>query len=139
MQSALFLFNLSTRLLHGVFDAAGAGAENIDPTAWSRNKHKAWSSPFPAQIEFRVARAFTPLPDSDLRTVFRDSDRIRKLDGKEVSKIIRLFRTRELNKGKPATVFLRIHLSSDCCSSCLSGFPGAIAWVVMYFVMAFIR
>ena len=50
------------------------------------------------QIEFRVARAFDPLPDSDLRTVFRDSDRIRKLDARDVQKIIRLFRTRDQNK-----------------------------------------
>jgi hypothetical protein len=50
-----------------------------------------------------VARAFAPLPDSDLRTIFRDSDRIRKLDQKEVQKIIRLFRNREQNK-KPVVV-----------------------------------
>jgi hypothetical protein len=78
-KSALFLFNVSDRILHGVYEAtcqgvcapaslngmqsgAGAGAENINPTAWARNKQHSRSSPFPAQIEFKIVHQVCTCP-----------------------------------------------------------------------------
>lgn len=43
----LFLFNYSGRMLHGIYEAAGEGALNIDATAWTDNKGR---TPFPAQV-----------------------------------------------------------------------------------------
>lgn len=43
----LFLFNYSGRLLHGIYEAVGDGALNIDPSAWTEGKGK---TNFPAQV-----------------------------------------------------------------------------------------
>lgn len=45
----LFLFNYSGRLLHGIYEAAGDGAVNIDPSAWTEGRGK---TQFPAQVKF---------------------------------------------------------------------------------------
>eukprot|EP01084_Bolivina_argentea_P116556 207081_1 len=91
-KSALFLFNMTERMLHGVFKATGNGEENINPIAWSRNKHNARFSPFPAQIPFRVVYEFKPLPESSFRHMFHDGNRIRKLDESETKEILNLYR-----------------------------------------------
>lgn len=43
----LFLFNYSGRLLHGIYEAVGDGALNIDPSAWNEGRGK---TQFPAQV-----------------------------------------------------------------------------------------
>lgn len=44
----LFLFNYSTRKLHGVFEAASPGKLNINPYGWTANGSEKTS--YPAQV-----------------------------------------------------------------------------------------
>jgi hypothetical protein len=62
--SSVFLFNVTDRLLFGVFEALTPAAMNIEPTAFSKNP-KATSSPFPVQIRVRVGLECPPLEDTD--------------------------------------------------------------------------
>jgi cleavage and polyadenylation specificity factor subunit 4 len=62
--TTIFLFNLSDRLLFGIFEAVTPAIMNIIPTAFSKNPN-AKSSPFPVQIRFRVGLECPPLEDSD--------------------------------------------------------------------------
>lgn len=83
-KTALFLYNYSTRELHGVFEAVQPGALNIDPTAWThatnarrtanacerrrgRPDAPARRSPFPAQVRFRIRHNVAPLREEDFR------------------------------------------------------------------------
>jgi hypothetical protein len=45
--TCLFLFNYSGRLLHGIYEAVGDGALNIDPSAWTEGRGR---TQFPAQV-----------------------------------------------------------------------------------------
>eukprot|EP00475_Leptophrys_vorax_P034328 TRINITY_DN5520_c0_g2_i1.p1 TRINITY_DN5520_c0_g2~~TRINITY_DN5520_c0_g2_i1.p1 ORF type:complete len:366 (-),score=52.68 TRINITY_DN5520_c0_g2_i1:99-1196(-) len=90
-QSLIFLFNISTRLLHGIFEPTAPGGENLNPHAWSRNKGYSRSSPFPAQIPFRVVKEFPAIPESVFRHLFPDGNRIRRLNSKQVREIVQLF------------------------------------------------
>jgi hypothetical protein len=58
------LFNVTDRLLFGVFEALTPAELNIVPTAFSKNL-KATSSPFPVQIRVRVGLECPPLEDTD--------------------------------------------------------------------------
>jgi cleavage and polyadenylation specificity factor subunit 4 len=62
--STIFLFNVTDRLLFGVFEALTPAELNIVPTAFSKNL-KATSSPFPVQIRVRVGLECPPLEDTD--------------------------------------------------------------------------
>jgi cleavage and polyadenylation specificity factor subunit 4 len=62
--STIFLFNVTDRLLFGIFEALTPAIMNIEPTAFSKNP-KATSSPFPVQIRFRVSLECPPLEDTD--------------------------------------------------------------------------
>ena len=62
--SSIFLFNVTDRLLFGIFEAVTPAKMNIVPTAFSRNPN-ATSSPFPVQIRVKVALECPPLEDSD--------------------------------------------------------------------------
>lgn len=99
-KSALFLFNMSDRRLHGLFHASSAGGANINRDAW--NKGSSNSSPFPAQIEFVVARDCEPIHEKEFKHVFPDKHRIRKLDKTEVQKLVRLFLRDSKNTSAPA-------------------------------------
>ena len=46
----LFLFNYSDRKLHGIFEADGHGALNINPYGWSPNG--SGKTQYPAQVFF---------------------------------------------------------------------------------------
>eukprot|EP00457_Paulinella_chromatophora_P000221 gb/GEZN01000221.1/.p1 GENE.gb/GEZN01000221.1/~~gb/GEZN01000221.1/.p1 ORF type:complete len:1802 (+),score=284.99 gb/GEZN01000221.1/:73-5478(+) len=100
--SALFLFNVGERQVYGVFEATSNGQENMVPGAWARNKAYSRSSPFPAQISFRVVNMYEPLAESNFRNLFADGNRIRKLDGKQVKDLIQVFRARAKPVGRPA-------------------------------------
>jgi hypothetical protein len=81
--SSVFLFNVTDRLLFGIFEALTPAAINIEPTAFSKNP-KATSSPFPIQIRVRVSLECPPLEDNDpvLNDILRgrgDSGRIGSL------------------------------------------------------------
>lgn len=62
--SSVFLFNVTDRLLFGIFEALTPAAVNIEPTAFSKNP-KATSSPFPIQVRVRVSLECPPLEDND--------------------------------------------------------------------------
>ncbi len=62
--SAIFLFNVTDRLLFGIFEALTPATMNIEPRAFSKNP-KATTSPFPVQIRVRVSLECPPLEDSD--------------------------------------------------------------------------
>mmetsp|Transcript_16216 Transcript_16216/g.24031 ORF Transcript_16216/g.24031 Transcript_16216/m.24031 type:complete len:643 (-) Transcript_16216:493-2421(-) len=62
--SSIFLFNVTDRLLFGIFEALTPAMMNIEPTAFSKNP-KATTSPFPVQIRVRVSLECPPLEDTD--------------------------------------------------------------------------
>lgn len=73
--SAIFLFNVTDRLLFGIFEALTSATMNIEPRAFSKNP-KATSSPFPVQIRIRVSLECPPLEDND--QILNDILRMRK-------------------------------------------------------------
>jgi Development and cell death domain len=62
--STIFLFNVTDRLLFGIFEALTPALMNIEQAAFSKNP-KAASSPFPLQIRVRVSLECPPLEDTD--------------------------------------------------------------------------
>ncbi|GFH59844.1 hypothetical protein CTEN210_16320 [Chaetoceros tenuissimus] len=62
--SSIFLFNVTDRLLFGIFEAVTPAMDNIEPRAFSKNP-KATTSPFPVQIQVRVSLECPPLEDTD--------------------------------------------------------------------------
>lgn len=62
--STIFLFNVTDRLLFGIFEALTPAIMDIVPTAFSKNP-KATSSPFPVQVRVRVSLECPPLEDTD--------------------------------------------------------------------------
>ncbi|XP_057810061.1 DCD domain-containing protein NRP-B-like [Salvia miltiorrhiza] len=62
----VFLYNYSTRLLHGIFEAVSFGGMNIDPEAWPHPEIPGRSF-YPAQVRVRCRMACPPLN----RAVFR--------------------------------------------------------------------
>jgi cleavage and polyadenylation specificity factor subunit 4 len=62
--STVFLFNVTDRLLFGIFEALTPAIMDIVPAAFSRSP-SATSSPFPVQIRVRVALECPPLEDTD--------------------------------------------------------------------------
>ncbi|KAL0923120.1 hypothetical protein M5K25_007166 [Dendrobium thyrsiflorum] len=61
----LFLYNYTTRRLHGIFEAASFGGSNIDPTAWKDIKCEG-ESMFPAQVRIRPRKIYKPLKNKHL-------------------------------------------------------------------------
>jgi len=70
----LFLFNFSTRTLHGVLLATSASKENINSHAFSS---KGEPSPFPVQCTFKVIEATEPVAEQDCRQVLEYTKRNR--------------------------------------------------------------
>jgi cleavage and polyadenylation specificity factor subunit 4 len=62
--SSIFLFNVTDRLLFGIFEAISPAIMNIEPRAFSKNP-KATTSPFPVQIRVRVSLECPPVEDTD--------------------------------------------------------------------------
>jgi cleavage and polyadenylation specificity factor subunit 4 len=62
--ATIFLFNVTDRLLFGIFEALTQAVMNIEPTAFSKNPN-ASSSPFPVQIRVRISLECPPLEDTD--------------------------------------------------------------------------
>ena len=58
------MFNVTDRLLFGIFEALTPATMNIEPRAFSKNP-KATTSPFPVQIRVRVGLECPPLEDDD--------------------------------------------------------------------------
>jgi len=81
-ETALFLYNYSSRKLFGVFEATAAPGLNLEPDAWRsaaqasnrldvlarnnasrRTGAESGGSPFPAQVRFQVVHEFKPLDE----------------------------------------------------------------------------
>lgn len=62
--SSIFLYNVSERLIFGIFEALTPATMNIEPKAFSKNP-KAQTSPFPVQIRVRIALECPPVHDDD--------------------------------------------------------------------------
>mmetsp|Transcript_12834 Transcript_12834/g.14740 ORF Transcript_12834/g.14740 Transcript_12834/m.14740 type:complete len:156 (+) Transcript_12834:166-633(+) len=70
-RSSIFLFNITDRLLSGIFEALTLATQNVNPTALSK-KLKATTSPFPIQIRVQVSLECPPLEDvSILNSILR--------------------------------------------------------------------
>ncbi|MBA0878014.1 hypothetical protein Goshw_016491 [Gossypium schwendimanii] len=69
----LFLYNYSTHQLHGVFEAAGFGGTNIDPTAWEDKKCPG-ESRFPAQVRVITRKICEPLEEDSFRPILHHYD-----------------------------------------------------------------
>ena len=75
--TAIFLFNYSKREMYGAFEADEPGGMNIVPAAW--REHGSWrngkggeeTSPFPAQVHFRIVYDFPPLPESRFKHIMK--------------------------------------------------------------------
>mmetsp|Transcript_8662 Transcript_8662/g.18505 ORF Transcript_8662/g.18505 Transcript_8662/m.18505 type:complete len:639 (-) Transcript_8662:260-2176(-) len=62
--SSIFLYNVSERLIFGIFEALTSAHMNMEPKAFSKNP-KAQSSPFPVQIRVRISLECPPVHDDD--------------------------------------------------------------------------
>eukprot|EP00978_Attheya_sp_CCMP212_P009420 scaffold22306_cov55-Attheya_sp.AAC.2 len=105
--STIFLFNVTDRLMFGIFEALTPCTMNIDPTAFSKNP-KATSSPFPLQIRVRVSLECPPVEDTD--PILND-----------------ILRTRTDGRIGPLT-----HAQSQALSSILANQCGAMQYMLEY-------
>lgn len=96
----LFLFNYSTRRLHGVFEAASDGGFNIDPYAWENvesTRSGRYSKPvsrYPAQVRVQVRIGRPPLEEDTFRPVLDhlDGHKFRlELTSEQVQQLLHLF------------------------------------------------
>ncbi|XP_012086567.1 uncharacterized protein LOC105645548 isoform X2 [Jatropha curcas] len=90
----LFLFNYSDRKLHGIFEAASHGRLNINPHAWTEDGSD--SSPYPAQVKFRIATLCQPLVEDQYGPIIAENYYKPKLfwfelDKDQTSKLVSLF------------------------------------------------
>ncbi|KAF5734986.1 hypothetical protein HS088_TW15G00485 [Tripterygium wilfordii] len=69
----LFLYNYSTHQLYGVFEAAGFGGSNIDPSAWEDKKFPGQSR-FPAQVRVVTRKICEPLEEDSFRPILHHYD-----------------------------------------------------------------
>ncbi|XP_057754832.1 B2 protein-like [Arachis stenosperma] len=69
----LFLYNYSTHQLHGIFEAASFGGNNIDPTAWE-DKKCLGESRFPAQVQVVTRKICEPLEEDSFRPILHHYD-----------------------------------------------------------------
>ena len=61
--TALFLYNVSTATLHGVYVATKPPKYNTTSSAWaSQRKHKSSECPYPCQVQVRQTSVLHPLP-----------------------------------------------------------------------------
>jgi hypothetical protein len=108
-RTALFLFNFTTRELHGVFVASSPGRLNLDGDAWKRSLYHrpgsaragAGTSPFPSQVKFAIVREFSPLHEDRFSHLFRGTNRVASLSGAQVRDLIRLFVQYDTLKATP--------------------------------------
>lgn len=62
--SSIFLYNVSEKLIFGIFEALTTAQMNLEPKAFSKNP-KAQTSPFPVQILVRISLECPPIHDDD--------------------------------------------------------------------------
>ena len=62
--STIFLYNVSEKLIFGIFESLTTAQMNLEPKAFSKNP-KATTSPFPVQIRVRISLECPPIHDDD--------------------------------------------------------------------------
>lgn len=62
--SSIFLYNVSEKLIFGIFESLTTAQMNLEPKAFSKNP-KAQTSPFPVQIRIRISLECPPIHDDD--------------------------------------------------------------------------
>ncbi|WOL14798.1 hypothetical protein Cni_G23579 [Canna indica] len=67
----LFLFNYSSRTMHGIFEAASHGQMNIDPYAWTVDGTD--RTAFPAQVRVYTKMLCQPLSEKQFKSVIEDN------------------------------------------------------------------
>ncbi|KAH8950107.1 hypothetical protein BDL97_10G066900 [Sphagnum fallax] len=94
----LFLYNYSTRCLHGVFEASSDGGLNLEPGAWenkdTRKSGRQQSSRFPAQVRVRWREQKPPLEEETFRPLLYhyDGPKFRlELSKAEADDLLKLF------------------------------------------------
>jgi cleavage and polyadenylation specificity factor subunit 4 len=105
--TTIFLFNVTDRLLFGIFEALTPATMNIEPAAFSKNP-KATSSPFPVQIRVRISLECPPLEDTD--PIFND-----------------ILRSRDRGRIGPLT-----HAQSEAVATLLANQCGALQYMLDY-------
>ncbi|KAG0616586.1 hypothetical protein M758_5G126500 [Ceratodon purpureus] len=102
----LFLYNYSTRCLHGVFEASSDGGLNIEPEAWENKDAKKNGRPvsrFPAQVRVRLREERPPLEEAKFRPILYhyDGPKFRlELTVPEAEELLELFGTRHTQKAE---------------------------------------
>lgn len=90
--SILFLFNITTRTLHGLFKPCNLEIKNnnhlVDSFCFKNLTYETY-------ISFEICQKFKPLPEKLFRHLFLDENRIRNLDKKEIKNLILIFRRLE--------------------------------------------
>ena len=64
-QTKLFLYDVDSRELHGVFEATSQGGNNLEPLAFGGS--------FPSQVRFRICRECKPIPEKDFRNTIEEN------------------------------------------------------------------
>ncbi|KAL8146641.1 uncharacterized protein LOC141705973 [Apium graveolens] len=67
----LFLFNYSTRRLHGIFEAASPGTLNINPYAWTADGSN--RTRYPAQVQIRVRLHCQSVDEEQFKAIIHDN------------------------------------------------------------------
>lgn len=62
--SSIFLYNVSEKLIFGIFESLTTAQMNMEPKAFSKNP-KAQTSPFPVQIRVKISLECPPIHDDD--------------------------------------------------------------------------
>ena len=62
--STIFLYNVSEKLIFGIFESLTSAQMNLEPKAFSKNP-KATTSPFPVQITVKISLECPPIHDDD--------------------------------------------------------------------------
>ncbi|KAK3206274.1 hypothetical protein Dsin_020320 [Dipteronia sinensis] len=85
----LFLFDIDSKLMYGIYKAAGPGGYNIEP--------KAFKSAYPSQVRFTVQEDCAPLAEKEFKKIIKDNYYNRnqfhcELTSKQVKDLCNLFR-----------------------------------------------
>ena len=107
--TALFLFNHTTKVMHGVYICDGRGGLNLEPDAWAHHRKNPTerTSPYPAQLRFKTyypskpmaEKLWTHIPDGDIRHHGRNQIKMYKswLSQSEAQQLVSLF----INASRP--------------------------------------
>ncbi|TXG74087.1 hypothetical protein EZV62_002666 [Acer yangbiense] len=85
----LFLFDIDSKLMYGIYKAAGPGGYNIEP--------KAFKSAYPSQVRFTVQEDCAPLAEKEFKKIIEDNYYNKnqfhcELTSKQVKDLCKLFR-----------------------------------------------